>query len=140
MSKYRSSALVKVKERTRQPHYLWRGIGCVMMIVIPAMSISAGVMTIDIALEQGYTIPYQLLGRPELPAIFYRSSGLMTIFGPIARVNNFYAYVAASFIYMTLMGGVLSFVYALIYRLVGPSRYGPLDAPRPNVKVKTYKR
>lgn len=140
MSKYRSSTLVKVKERSRQPHYLWRGIGCVMMMVIPAMSYAAGVMTVDIALEQGYTIPHQLLGRLELPAIFYSSSGLMAILGPITRINNFYAYATAIFIYMILMSGILSFVYALIYRLVGPPAYGPLDAPRPNVKVKTYKR
>ena len=47
MSKYRSSTLVKVKDRTRQPHYLWRGIGCVMMIVIPAISYVSGKLVID---------------------------------------------------------------------------------------------
>jgi len=34
----------------------------------------------------------------------------------------------------------MSVLYAFVYRLVGPPRYGPLDVPPPNVKLKKYKR
>jgi hypothetical protein len=132
--------MVKVKERNKQPHYIWRGIGCVMMILIPVISIAAGVLTIKIALEQGYTVPYQLLGTPRYPDIFYKSTGLMTILRPITNTEHFYAKAAASLIYMTLLGGLSSFGYAVVYRMIGPSRYGPLDAPPPKAKVKAYKR
>jgi hypothetical protein len=35
----------------------------------------------------------------------------------------------------------MSFVYALVYRFVGPPAYGPMDAPPPRgVRLKRYKR
>lgn len=140
MSKYRSSTLVKVKDRTRQPHYLWRGIGCVMMIVIPVISYVSGKLVIDALIKARYYIPLQLLGRPELPSLFYKSNGLMVILGPIIRINNLYAYLTATFLIMLLLSGTMSLVYAVIYRMLGPSRYSPLDAPPPKYKAKTYKR
>ncbi|MBV6392848.1 MAG: hypothetical protein KPEEDBHJ_02075 [Anaerolineales bacterium] len=140
MSKYRSSALVKVKERNKQPHYIWRGIGCVMMIIVPIISMMAGALTIDAALAKGYTIPYQLLGTPRYPDIFYKSTGLMTLLSPITNTQHFYAKAAAGIIYMILLGGLFSFSYAVVYRMVGPSRYGPLDEPPPKFRAKTYKR
>lgn len=140
MSKYRSTSIVKVKERTRQPHYLWRGIGCVMMIVIPAISYVAGQLTIDTLIAARYYIPYQLLGRPALPSLFYKSRVLIMILSPILRVDNLYAYLTAGFIYMLILGGLISLIYAVIFRFFGPSRYGPLDAPPPKYKAKSYKR
>ncbi|MBK6647024.1 MAG: hypothetical protein IPG44_14985 [Anaerolineales bacterium] len=140
MSKYKSSTLVKVKERTKQPHYLWRGIGCVMMIVLPAFSYVTGKLIIDALIKARYYIPYQLLGYPALPSLFYQSRGLMTILGPILKINNLYAYLTAGFLIMLLLGGVISLIYAIIYRMFGASQYGPLDAPPPKYKAKTYKR
>ncbi len=140
MSKYRSSTLVKVKDRSKQPHYLWRGIGCMMMLIIPAMSYGLGVLIIDGLIDAGYYIPYQLLGRPTLPSLFYQSRGLIMILSPILGIKNLYAYLSAAFLIALLMGGVISLVYAAVYRFFGPSRYGPLDAPPPKYKAKTYKR
>lgn len=140
MSKYRTSSRKQVKERSNQPHYLWRGIGCLMMILIPVISIAAGYETINYALQAGYRVPYELLGTPTYPDLFYKSSGLMIILRPITAIRHFYAYAAASFFYMVLLGGITSLGYAIAYRIIGPSRYGPLDAPPPNVKVKPYKR
>jgi len=140
MSKYKSSTLVKVKDRTRQPHYLWRGIGCLMMIIIPAISYVTGQLVIDALIKARYFIPFQLLGRPVLPSLFYKSQGLMIILAPILKINNLYAYLVAAFLIMLLLGGTISLIYAFIYRMFGPSRYSPLDAPPPKYKAKTYKR
>jgi hypothetical protein len=140
MSKYRSSSVKATKQRTNQPHYLWRGIGCVMMILIPVISMAAGYETINYALSKGYSIPYELLGTPRYPALFYQSSGMMIILSPITAIKNFYAYAIATLFYIILLGGITSLGYSIVYRMVGPSRYGPLDAPPPKVKVKPYKR
>ncbi|NOH03504.1 MAG: hypothetical protein HND47_16840 [Chloroflexi bacterium] len=140
MGKYQSSVVKRGREKKREVHYAWRGIGCLMMLIMPAISIVAGVGTIDYGLENNWAIPYQLLGYPRLPDFFYRSSGLVSMFSPITGINNFYAYAAMSFIYMVLLSGIISVVYAFIYGLMTPSRYGPLDVPPPNVKVKRYKR
>jgi hypothetical protein len=140
MSKYRTSSTKKVRERSNQPHYLWRGIGCAMMLIIPVISIAAGYETINFALRSGYAVPYELLGTPRFPEIFYKSSGIMILLRPIIGITHFYAYAVASVMYMILMGGISSFGYAIIYRMIGPSRYSPLDAPPPNIKPKPYKR
>lgn len=140
MGKYSSSARKKVKERSNQPHYLWRGIGCLMMVIIPVISIAAGYETVNYLLAERFPIPYQLLGTPRYPDLFYKSSGMMIILSPITAIRHFYAYAVAAFFYMVLLGGITSMVYSIAYRLVGPPRYGPLDAPPPNVKVKPYKR
>lgn len=140
MGKYRTNSRVVQKPLPEGPHVIWRGIGCLMMILIPAISIAAGVETIKYGLDHGWTIPYQLLGTPQLPEVFYKSSGLMTIFGPMIRTQNFYAYAAVSFSYMVVIGGVISVIYAAVYRMIGPARYGPLDAPPPKIKTKKYTR
>jgi hypothetical protein len=140
MGKYRTSSRIVQKPKPESPHVIWRGIGCLLMLIIPAVSIAAAVETINYGLEHGWAIPYQLLGFVKLPDLFYKSDGVLFIFGPILRTQNFYAYAATSLIYMMVIGGIISFGYALIYRMIGPSRYGPTDAPPPKIKTKKYTR
>lgn len=140
MGKYRTNSKVIQKPKSDGPHAIWRGIGCMMILIIPAISIAAGVQTVSYGLANKWQIPYQLLGTPKLPDFFYKSTGLMTIFGPIASIQNFYANAVMSIIYMAVIGGVISMIYAFTYQAVGPSRYGPTDAPPPKIKTKKYTR
>lgn len=140
MGKYTSSARKRVTPKSERPHVIWRGIGCLMMLIIPIISIAAGYETVRYGLEHNWAIPYQLLGYPAMPDIVYRSSGLLFLLGPVMNTNHFLAYAAFSLAYMILIGGVISFVYAFTYRLIGPPRHGPLDVPAPKIKVKKYKR
>ncbi len=140
MGKYRSSSRIRTAPKTDGPHAIWRGIGCFMMLIIPAISIAAGFETIKYGVEQRWPFPYQLMGTPRLPDIFYKSDGIMLIFSPIIGIKNFYAIAAASLIFMIFLGGIISLVYALVYRFTGPSRYGPTDAPPPKIKTKKYTR
>jgi hypothetical protein len=140
MGKYRTNSRVVQKPRSEGPHVIWRGIGCLMMILIPAISIASGIQTVKYGLDNGWTIPYQLLGTPKLPDLFYKSSGLMTIFGPLTTIKDFYAYALVSLLYMVLIGGTVSVIYSFVYQMIGPSRYGPTDAPPPKIKTKKYTR
>jgi hypothetical protein len=140
MGKYKSSSRRDLPAKQEGPHVIWRGIGCLLMIVIPAISIALGVLTVDYGVTHGWPIPYQLLTAPVLPSLFYKSSGLLIIFGPLTRIPSLYAYISASLLYMLFLSGVISLFYATIYRFTGPSRYGPLDAPPPKIKTKRYTR
>lgn len=140
MGKYQNLSRKSVKEKSREVHVAWRGIGCLMMLVIPVISIASSVVLIDYGLNNKWAIPYQFLGYPRYPDWFYLSNGLMTLLRPITNTNHFYAYAIFSILLMILLGGVMSVIYAFIYRAIGPSRYGPLDVERPNIKVKRYKR
>jgi hypothetical protein len=140
MGKYSSSFQKPMAQKSDGPHVIWRGIGCLMMLIVPAISIAAGITTINYGLAHNWPIPYQLLASLRLPDFFYKSSGLVIIFYPLTQIPNLFAYVIVSLLYIVLIGGVISVIYAFIYRAVGPSRYGPLDEPPPKIKTKRYTR
>jgi hypothetical protein len=48
--------------------------------------------------------------------------------------------IVFTILYTIAISGLLSVVYAVVFRIVGPPRYGPLDLPQPHVKVGRYKR
>ncbi len=129
-----------LKKKSNQPHFIWRGLGCVMMIIIPILSIAIGYELVNYLLASGFQFPRQFLGTPHFPDIFYKSSGMMMILKPIIAIKHFYAYAVVSIILMVVLGSVISLIYSYIYRVVGPPRYGPLDAPPPKIKAKQYKR
>jgi hypothetical protein len=119
----------------KQPHEVWRGIGCLMMLVIPAISIAGASETVKMILANGNRIiPRALLGHPSMPDIANKLSGLRTILAPVTKIDNFYAIAVVSILYMIILSGVISVIYAATYNMVGPSRYGPTDAPPPKVK------
>jgi hypothetical protein len=121
--------------KSKEPHAIWRGIGCLMILIVPMISIALGNETIKYALKNKWAIPFELLGIPKLPNIAYKLSGLYTILYPITKVQNFYGIVVASIIYIVVISSVISLIYAVIYSVTTPSRYGPTDAPPPRVKI-----
>ena len=123
------------RSKSKTPHDVWRGIGCLMILIIPAISIAAGYETVKFAIDNKWPIPYQILGAARLPDIFYSTPGLRTIFNPISSIPNLYANALASILFIILIGGLISVIYAAVYRMVGPDRYGPTDAPPPKIKV-----
>jgi hypothetical protein len=126
--------------KSSAPHPIWNGLGCLLLIVVPVMSIALSVLIVSLAVDNNWPIPYQLLGHPTFPSYFFITPALASIFGGIASVNNLYAYIAVSAVFMLLLFGIVSFLYSFVYRIAGPSRYGPLDAPPIKVKTKSFKR
>ena len=98
-------------------------------------------MTLDAAIEQKMPVPRSLLGRVSAPDIMYRSDILIPIAVWMEGIDNLIGYLVVTFVYIVILGGIMSFVYALAYRFVGPPPLGPMDAPPPrNARVKRYKR
>jgi uncharacterized SAM-binding protein YcdF (DUF218 family) len=140
----RSSSSTSQREssvgKPKQPHGIWRGIGCLMIVIIPAISILIGIQLVNTALENKWRMPSQLLGYPQLADIIYKIGGLRDILVPLTRVQNLYAYIVVSLICMALISTVISMIYAVIYRIVNPVRYGPLDEPPSRRKAKKHSR
>jgi hypothetical protein len=111
-----------------------------MMMLIPILCIALAYETVQYGLEAEWPIPYTLLGNPRLPDIFYDVRILSQLSLPVRRIEHFYAYAAFSTLYTVVIGGFISVLYAFVYRMVGPSRYGPFDAPPPKIKTKRYTR
>ena len=139
MSKYRNFERQRPVRRN-EPHPIWRGIGCLSMLLVPALSLGISVILVQMAPSLGIQIPPDLLGRPLMPEIMFRVPGLVGILNWIQSLDNLYAVLVFTFTVTILLAGVLALGYAFIYRIVGPPRYSGVDAPPPNIKVKKYKR
>jgi hypothetical protein len=97
-------------------HPIWRGIGCLMLVIIPIMAYAGAVLLLEANTANGWLyIPPELNVPPVIPYINY----MLPVTGATL--------VAA--ILLALAGfGVLMMIYALMYSVVGPPK-NPLDAP-----------
>jgi hypothetical protein len=110
-------------------HPVWRGIGCILLLLVPIMSwYIAGLflesnkkIALPYIFSQVLTIPrthIAELDRLIIPINHYLTSTHF-MFGQV------FLMVIFSFIGF----GILAFIYAIIYKMAGPSRYGPFDWP-----------
>lgn len=117
-----------VEEKRRVIHPIWRGIGCVLLFLVPIISFFLARFFMDNS--ELVPLPNEL-SKPVILS-FYNVGPIDSI---IYRINNvfngelLYGDLFFTIIFMVLGFGVLSIVYGIIYRLIGPPRYGPLDAP-----------
>jgi predicted neutral ceramidase superfamily lipid hydrolase len=122
-------------ERRWKIHPIWRGIGCALILLIPIMAWFGA----SLILQTYRRIPLSYeLTKP----ITLRYVQVMEIDAIIANFNRYavaHNLIVGQFlltiILMFLGFGLLSVVYAIMFRAVGPSRYGPFDVP-PNVMRK----
>jgi hypothetical protein len=139
MGKYTSSARKAPEKPKNELKFGTSMFGCLTIIIIGAVSIGLGILLINIAVQNNWPIPIELRGYMTLPSLFYKSSGLMIVFGPLLRINNLYAYVVASFVLMILVSGLFAVVYVGILNMTKPR--DPFYTPPPSTKVnKKYKR
>jgi hypothetical protein len=139
MAKYRSYQK-SPPSRLKEPHPVWRGIGCLIMLIVPALSLGLSAILVQIAPSLGIQLPDGLLGRPVMPDLLFKVPGLVGILYWIQSIDNLYALLVGTFTITVLLAGLIALIYAFAYRIVGPPRYSGIDAPPPNIKVRKYKR
>ena len=140
MTKWMAAGQRRNRTEAPQTPAIWRGIGCLLGVVIPIISWVLAVVTVRVAYAAGWPLPYQLLGYPTLPLVLWKAPGLVPLLAYIQSQQNLYAVIAVAFTYVIIAGASMSLIYAIVYRFVGPSRYGPYDAPPPKIRVGHYKR
>jgi hypothetical protein len=138
MGKYQSG--VKHQEpQARGPQPIWRGIGCLLIVLVPILAYAAADLSLPFFREQGL-VPRQLLATPQTPDWLRIAPVVAQTYQTLFGRPGVLATLLLTFIYILFIGGIMSVFYAFIYRLSAPSRYGPLDAPTIRTKVKKYKR
>lgn len=139
MSKYRSFEK-QMPPRRKDPHPIWRGIGCLIMLILPTLSFGISTILVQIAPSMGVYLPVELLGLPVMPELLFKVPGLVGILYWIQSQNNLYAILLFTFVVTVVLAGIIGLLYAFMYRIMGPPRYTGYDAPPTNIKVKKYKR
>lgn len=97
-------------------HPVWRGIGCLMILIIPALAFAGAILVVQANADQKWVpIPAELSQGLTLP-----------LFG---TVESILAVVIVAVLLALIGFGVMTIIYSLVYSLIGPPRYGPQDAP-----------
>lgn len=121
MSKYSNYWEEKKPRKQKEPHPIWRGIGFLMLIIVPFMSWAAATLLLDENSKQHW--------------VYFERSMIAPGPYPLLYIQIFLTIILSIFVF-----ALIYFVYFTIYRFTGPSRYGPMDVPRGNERVKKYKR
>ena len=139
MGRYRDS-FKKTEKKVEGPHPIWRGIGCLIIIIVPILSFAAANVTMPYFLNRGL-VPAQLLFTPQIPDWLWYVPVLAQIVQFLFGRFAIFAILLLTFMFILIFGGIFSVIYAFMYRVVSPKRYGRMDAPPPpRVKVKKYRR
>ena len=118
-----TNAPERSKPRPWKIHPIWQGIGCLLLIIIPVLSFTAAYLLIRENFKMGWvSLPPEMLKSFVVPQLGY----------------IYVADIIFALILIFLGFGILSVVYSFIYRLVGPPRYSPLDAPPPRSRKKRW--
>ena len=130
----------KTTVRRGEIHPVMRGIGCILLVIVPFLSYGIAVLLVDYGIRNGWPIPPNWLGTPTIPPLLLRLQGLRTVFDFLLSQRNLMANLVFAFAIAVLIFGVLSIIYGFMFKLLGPPQYGPMDVPPVRVKTKKYKR
>lgn len=116
-----------------------RGIGCILMIVVPILAFGIA----EILVQRGIgaqIIPPAWYGYMTFPPYLTRLTGINFIIGFLSGIRGLPALLTLTVVITTVIGGIISVIFGYTYQIFGPPKYGPTDAPPPRIKVKRYKR
>ena len=102
-----------------------RGIGCIMMIVVPVLSYGIALLLIDYGLRRGWPIPPSWLQPITIHPLLLSLRGLQPIWNVLLRQDNLMAIVVFTIAIIVVIGGLMSIIYGYLYSIFGPPRYGP---------------
>jgi hypothetical protein len=140
MGKYTFSRPQSI-QRNRDVHPLMRGIGCIMMVIIPILAYGTSMLVVNYGVSQGWPLPPEWFGPPTIHSLLWKLQGLQPILYWLQGQINLEVYLVFTAVITAVIGGFMILLYGYIYSIFGPPKYGPQDAPPiKGRKIKPYKR
>lgn len=121
------------------PNPVWRGIGCILMVVVPVAAYLLTMYIVPWLLSTGL-VPEELLQSIKFPAWMYTTPTLGSIVIYLSNIENPWVKLIVFFILFILLTSIFSLLYSAVAQVVGPPRYLEVDAPPSKHKAKVYKR
>ena len=140
MGKYTTRARQPSKPRQVGVHPVMRGIGCILMVLVPILAYGSAILLVRYGISRGWPLPPSWLGQIHIHPLLLKLQGLRDIWNFLLVQQNLVANLIFAIAITIVVGGIMSIIYGYIYSIFGPPRYGPQDAPPARVKVKRYKR
>jgi len=121
-------------------HPVWRGIGLVINIISPIISLAAAIVVVDIGKTQSWPFLASMSGKVIFSPVFYQIPWIGNVARWLSTIPYLQAITLFFVIFLLLFSSVFALINAILYRMIGPPRYTPLDEPAPRVKTKRYTR
>jgi membrane associated rhomboid family serine protease len=118
MGKYgRVGRQVSTNERPWRVHPIWMGIGCLLLILIPIIAYAGATLLVEANVEAKWiAVSSDLMRTITIPFL-----GL--------KIPHLIANLLAAAVLALIGFGVLMVFYAILYSIIGPEKYSPLDSP-----------
>ncbi len=117
------------QERPWKVNPVWRGIGCILLLLIPIMAWYGTALFLQT--NRQIVLPRELTSVVVIPFTHINEIDKL-----ILQANHYFQstkFVFAQLFFTVILSiigfGVMAFLYSLLYRIAGPSRYGPFDVP-----------
>jgi hypothetical protein len=123
MSNYLSGSSQEKGERSKEPHAIWRGIGFIMMVLIPVVSFAMSDKLLQYARTRGVTIPEELRTNP-MPIPVY------------GDVVDLYAVLILAVAIMLVLYGMFTIINAAVYRASAERTYQVFESKPQRYKKK----
>jgi hypothetical protein len=140
MGRYTSYQKQKGPVQRGQVHPVMRGIGCILLAIVPLISYGCAVLLVNYGIRHGWPIPPNWLGTPGVYPFLWNFRGLIPLLQSLQRQTNLMANIIFAIALAVVIFGVLSMIYGFLFKLLGPPQYGPNDAPPIRRNVKRYRR
>ena len=115
MTKYDPTVIAKSRRSIMTSiHPVWRGIGCFLLILIPILAFAGSKILVQQNFERRWI---------DLP----RELQIWFMVPVVGRV--YVADLTLTVLLVVILFGIATLVYALLFRMMGPPRRGPLDSP-----------
>ncbi len=108
-----------------------RGIGCIMMMLLPLISYVAAVELLKIEkvrLLFRASVP-SFFGAPSLPPLLWEIKAIVPLLNTVYSWKNLEVNILFGLLILLALTGIISVGYSIAYRAVAPPKYGGLDAP-----------
>jgi hypothetical protein len=137
MTSYNKFETGKSEKKPMNP--VWRGIGCLLIVLIPLITLGLTAIATPVIITTGY-VPHELMGHVIFPDWVLKVPILSAIAVFIASINNLWLSLTIFIVILVILTGVSSLIYVAVLQVMGPPRYGEKDAPPSRYKAKEYKR
>jgi len=137
MGKYSPRNKPDAPRTNREIHPVMRGIGCIMVVIVPIISWFTSVL---LANQFAYMLPKEISTPIKFPKWVWALNGLESVFRYIEDRPLIVTYIVFTILLTIFIFTIMSIIYGFIYKAFGPSQYGPTDEPPIRKKVKRYTR
>jgi len=140
MANYNYFEQAKKPEDNKQVHPVWRGIGCLIIILTPIVSWAASMVLLEFGKKAKWPILNELSGNISFPYFIYQVPTIGQAASYFSSIPYLPALLLFFVLFVVMFSSVFSIINAILYRMFGPPRYSSKDAPATRKKPKRYSR